>query len=47
VNESQQCSIVKNIVDGVEVLAKKFGYFMVNKEMIGFNEDLMGKVWLN
>lgn len=43
----EQLRIWGEVLEGVEVLADKLGYFAVGKDMVGYNADRKGKVWLN
>ena len=46
-DEKDQLTIFKGIVEGAETLALKFGEFVVTKDMVGYNASKRGKAWIN
>jgi hypothetical protein len=46
-NDKEQIKIFADICHGIDQLSQKFGYFMISKEMIGYNSKMVGKVWIN
>ena len=46
-SQYDQLVIFKGIIEGVDMLARKFGYFGVNKDMVGYNHSKRGKAWIH
>lgn len=45
--EYDQLVIFKGIVEGIDMLAKKFGEFAINRDMVGYNHSKRGKAWIH
>jgi len=46
-SEGEQIGIIKDIIEGIDLLAVKFGEFIPSKDSVGFNAKKRGKVWIN
>jgi hypothetical protein len=39
--------LLSEIFEAIDLLTQKFGYFMISKEMVGYNSKMAGKAWIN